>query len=106
MSNLNRVASELQHEGEAQLSRGERLLEMAKELRQTGNVPTAQLRALLACVGFCVVSADALAHAELSMREHPPEDDGPSAHDRALKAITEALLCTTHPRLKPELEHG
>ena len=109
MADARFFASELERDGQASLKRAGHLLAIAETLRALPgvNAPTAEMRQYLATLGFCVVSADALAHAELLMREHEQPDDGLSTHgkglsnfERALLAIQEALMATSHPRLE------
>lgn len=111
MSSIRRFADELERDGNNTLRRAGQLLVMAKTLRElpATNAPTAEMRQLLGSLGFCVVSADALAYAERHMRDAEPIDDGLSIYghgisdwDKALLAIQEALTATNHPRLESQ----
>lgn len=101
-------AAELDREADKHMGQVVRLRELAEQVRSSpvANLPTAELRSLLARMGFCVVPADALAHAERALRCAEPADDGLSMHgtgqrdhDEALAAVHEALICTSHARL-------
>lgn len=100
-------ATQLEQEAKAALKRAGQLFSIAETLQAMPekNAPTAEMRTLLAGLGFCVISTDALAMAELTMRKNEPEDDGLSMHaivpsewDKALQAVQEALMFTNHPR--------
>lgn len=100
-------ADELDREADQHMRQVVRLRELAEQVRTmpVANLPTAELRALLGRVGFCVVVVEALAHAERALRDAEPPDDalgmhgsGPSVHEAALAAVQEALMFTTHAR--------
>lgn len=100
-------AVELDREADKHMTQVTRLRELAEQIRSlpAANLPTAELRALLGRVGFCVVPVDALAHAERAMRCAEPADDGLGMHgtgqrdhDEALAAVQEAITFTTHAR--------
>lgn len=105
MADTKRHASELEREGHDALRRGAHLLAMADTIRRIPevNAPVATIRSFLASLGFCVVHQEALAYAEVFMRDERPEvfgGDAARTWDAASTAITEALLVTNHPRLK------
>jgi hypothetical protein len=101
-------ATELDREADKHMGHVVRLRELAEQVRAlpVANLPTAELRALLGRLGFCVVPVDALAHAERALRTADLADDGlgmhgtgPSEQEAALAAVQEAITFTTHARL-------
>lgn len=70
------------------------LVRQLREAQTGGNVPLAQMRTVIANLGWCCVPVDALAHAERALREAGPTNDFPAAHkawELSLAAVREAL---------------
>jgi hypothetical protein len=101
-------AAELDREADKHMGQVVRLRELAEQVRTmpVANLPTAELRVLLARLGFCVLPAEALSYAEVALSVFEPPDDalgmhgsGPSEYVRSLDAVREALTFTTHGQL-------